>query len=186
MKAAEANLLILPDCGNADDDHWQSRWERKLSTARRVVQDDWNCRNKTAWVERIVEAVEAAGKPVVFLAHGLGIAAMVHAAPRLSPEKVAAGFLVAPVDVEDGLMPETADPALAPLSRDPLPFPSMLVASRTDPACSFEAADELGHAWGSFVIDAGDAGHLDSKSGHGPWPEGSLTFARFLSSIRRA
>ncbi|MCW2308374.1 RBBP9/YdeN family alpha/beta hydrolase [Rhodobium gokarnense] len=186
MKAAEADLLILPDCGNADDDHWQTRWERKLSTARRVVQDDWACPDMSAWVERIVEAVGEAERPVVFLAHGLGIAAMVHAAPNLDPAKLAAGFLVAPVDVEDGRIPETVDPALAPLSRDPLPFPSMLVASRSDPACSFETADDLGHAWGSFVIDAGDVGHLDSDSGHGPWPEGSLTFARFLSSIRRA
>ena len=49
MKAAEADLLLLPDLGGADDDHWQARWEERLSTARRVHQDDWHQPDREAW-----------------------------------------------------------------------------------------------------------------------------------------
>jgi len=44
-------------------------------------------------------------------------------------------------------------------------------------------ADELAAAWGSMIVDAGDSGHLNSESGHGPWPEGSMVFAKFLSQL---
>ncbi len=186
MKVAEADLLIVPDHGDADDDHWQSRWQRKLSTARRVMQDDWHSPNRDQWVARIVEAVTAATRPAVFLAHGLGVAAVAQAAARLQAGSVVAGFFVAMSDAEEGAVPDGVDPAFGSLTRDPLPFPSMLIASRSDPACSYDRADGFGHSWGSFVIDAGDVGHIDSTSGHGPWPEGSLTFARFLSSVRRS
>lgn len=185
MKAAEVDLLIIPDQGGADDEHWQSRWQRKLSTARRVEQDDWSGADRDAWLESIRAAVEAAERPVVFLAHGLGVAAVVHAAASLPAGTVAAAFFVAPTDVDDCDAGE-ADPEFGDLPSDPLPFPSMLVASRSDPSCGYARADDLGHAWGSFVIDAGEIGHANSASGHGPWPEGSLTFARFLSSIKQA
>jgi len=59
----------------------------------------------------------------------------------------------------------------------------MLIASRNDPYCSFEVAEDLGGAWGSLVIDAGDAGHINADAGYGPWPEGSLTFANFLTRL---
>jgi len=186
MKAAEADLLIIPDRGNADADHWQSRWEAKLSTARRVEQADWHTPDADAWAGAVVDAVTEATRPVVFVAHGLGVAAVVSAAPRLPAGKVAAAFFVGPRDVEPDGPASAEEQGFGPLSRDPLPFPSMLIASRTSLACSYDMADEYGHAWGSFVIDAGDVGAINSTTGHGPWPEGSLTFARFLSSIRRA
>lgn len=186
MKVADVDLLIIPDHGDADDEHWQSRWQRKLSTARRVVQDDWRNPVCEHWIARIGDAVAGAERPVVFLAHGLGVAAVVHAAATLPAGRIAAAFFVALSDVDEGALPASIDPSFGALSRDPLPFPSMLIASRGDPACSYRRADDLGHAWGSFVIDAGDVGHIDSTSGHGPWPEGSLTFARFLSSVKRA
>ena len=186
MKAAEADLLILPDRGDAGPDHWQSRWQAKLSTARRVVQDNWQTPNRDQWVGRIIEATTQTSRPIVFLAHGLGVTALVHTAPKLPRASVAAAFLVAPVDAEEGDLESDIYDGFTPIPRDPLPFPSMLVASRSDPACRYDRADDLGHAWGSFVIDGGAIGGINIDSGHGPWPEGSLTFARFLSSIKHA
>ena len=46
---------------------------------------------------------------------------------------------------------------------------------------AFEVAEDIAGAWGSLFIDAGEAGHINAASGHGPWPEGSMTFASFLS-----
>ncbi|RVA16434.1 alpha/beta hydrolase, partial [Mesorhizobium sp. M7A.F.Ca.CA.004.11.2.1] len=33
-------------------------------------------------------------------------------------------------------------------------------------------------------IDAGETGHLNPDSGFGPWPEGSMTFAKFLTDLK--
>ena len=41
-----------------------------------------------------------------------------------------------------------------------------------------DEARELAEAWGAEFVDAGDSGHLNSESGHGPWPDGLLRFAR--------
>jgi predicted alpha/beta hydrolase family esterase len=46
------------------------------------------------------------------------------------------------------------------------------VASRTDPYLTFERATELAKAWGSSLVEAGDAGHLNTDAGYGPWPDG--------------
>ena len=68
--------------------------------------------------------------------------------------------------------------------RDPLPFPSMLIASATDPFCSVERAAEFAACWGSDFHLAGDAGHINVASGHGPWPEGLMMFTRLMQRLR--
>ena len=119
----------------------------------------------------------------MLVAHSLGVAAAALAAPALSPGRVRGGFLVALPDVD---LPDRVPPIVrpfAPLPRDPLPFPSVLVASRTDPYCAYERAEDMAYAWGSALVDAGDAGHLNTDSGHGPWPEGLMRFAGFLRAL---
>ena len=37
--------------------------------------------------------------------------------------------------------------------------------------------------WGSFLVDAGESGHINADSGHGPWPEGTMVFAQFLGRL---
>jgi predicted alpha/beta hydrolase family esterase len=64
-----------------------------------------------------------------------------------------------------------------------LPFASVLVASRDDPYSPYEASEELARLWGSKLLDAGAAGHIDADSGHGPWPEGLMSFAGFLKGL---
>lgn len=108
--------------------------------------------------------------------------AATHAAPAFRPGKVRGAFLVALPDVEDNRVPAGAAP-FAPIPRDPLPFPSILVASRTDPYCAYGRAEDFAYAWGSALVDAGDSGHLNTASGHGPWPEGLMRFAGFLKKL---
>jgi predicted alpha/beta hydrolase family esterase len=67
--------------------------------------------------------------------------------------------------------------------RDPLPFPSLLVGSRNDPHASYAAVEDLAFAWGAAMLDAGEAGHINTESGHGPWPEGLMSLAHFLSRL---
>ena len=40
MRTSECDILIVPGHENSGPDHWQTRWERQLSTARRVEQDE--------------------------------------------------------------------------------------------------------------------------------------------------
>lgn len=183
MKVAEADILIIPGYLGSGPDHWQSRWQSKLSTARRIEQADWERPRKDDWCARIVKAAEEAERPAVIVAHSLGVPSVVHAAASLPIGVVRAAFLVAYVDVENNTGIPGLDPAFAPIPRDPLPFPSLLIASRTDPYCMYEVAEDLSYAWGARLVDAGDAGHINAASGRGPWPEGGLTFAQFLSRL---
>jgi len=183
MKTAEADILIIPGFGDSGPGHWQTRWEEKLSTARRVIQPDWNRASRAQWAGTIAEAVNAAERPVVLVSHSSGTAAVPHAAKLFAPGKVAGGFLVGLSDWNrEELLPGVAHD-FAPLPRDPLPFPSLLIASRNDPYCDFEVAADHANAWGSELVDAGEVGHINIDSGHGPWPEGLLRFAGFLKRL---
>jgi predicted alpha/beta hydrolase family esterase len=67
-----------------------------------------------------------------------------------------------------------------PLER--LRFPSVVVASRNDPDVTLTRARQFAEAWGSRLVDIGDAGHINSQSGLGAWPLGLSV----LEELRRA
>lgn len=182
MKTSEADILIVPGYKNSDQDHWQSRWEGKISSARRVEQREWAKPLREDWTQTLADAVNACTKPVILVGHSLGVATIVQAIP-LFEKPIAGAFLVAPPDVDNPQIKPKHLMTFGPYSREPLPFPSVVVASRNDGFSSFEAAEDIAGAWGSLFIDAGEVGHLNAQSGHGPWPEGTLTFARFLSGL---
>jgi predicted alpha/beta hydrolase family esterase len=183
MRTSDCDIVIVPGYTNSGPEHWQSRWQSKLSTARRVEQEDWDAPARSAWVARLVETVAACRRPVVLVAHSLGVVTVAHAAPLLPPGVTQGAFLVAPADVDDpDLVPEI-ERSFAPIPQDPLPFPSLLVASRSDPYCAYARAEDLAYAWGSALLDAGEAGHINTESGYGPWPEGLMRFAGFLKRL---
>lgn len=182
MKVRDADILIVPGQSNSGPAHWQTRWQARLSTARRVEQADWDTPDRGAWAAAISDAVNAAERPVVLVAHSLGVPAAVQALPAFS-RRVAGAFFVAPPDLEGAEgKPDWLAP-FGPYPRDPLPFPSTLIASRNDPWCPYGVAEDIAGAWGSLLIDAGEAGHINADSGYGPWPEGSMVFAQFLSRL---
>lgn len=100
MKTSQVDILIVPGWQDSGADHWQSRWERNLKTARRVIQDDWNNPEVEAWGDRIAKFAGGATQPVVVVAHSLGVPAVVFAADKLKAKGVIGAFLVAPADVE--------------------------------------------------------------------------------------
>ncbi|CAM3074270.1 hypothetical protein JHFBIEKO_4455 [Methylobacterium mesophilicum] len=183
MKTADCDILIVPGLGGSDEDHWQARWAGRLATARVVAQDDWHAPTPEAWCGRIAEAVAAATRPVILIAHSLGVVACVAAAPRFAPGVVRGALFVACPDVEEAPDLPEAVRAFAPMPRDPLPFPSLLIASRTDPYCTYDRADDFAHSWGSLTVDAGESGHINVASGHGPWPEGLMRLAGFMKGL---
>lgn len=127
--------------------------------------------------------MRAATKPVVIVAHSAGCSAVAHAAEHLKPHEVAGAFLVAPASERaKRAIPGMADDFSA-IPQKPLPFRSVLIASATDPYCTPDEARALAEAWGSEFVDAGDSGHINTESGHGPWPDGLLRFAGFMKNL---
>ena len=191
MRTSDVDILTVPGWSSSGPDHWQSRWERTLKTARRVEQDNWVEPEREAWVGRIIENVVQSSRPVVLVAHSLGVAAVAHVATRIPKGFLSGAFLVAPADVDnaanwpdtEGFKLDGAGSGFAPLPLSTLPFPSVLIASSNDPYCSVDRAKALAEGWGSTFVEAGDVGHINGASGHGPWPEGVLRFGSFLQTL---
>jgi uncharacterized protein len=191
MRTADVDILIVPGWSNSGPDHWQSRWERNLKTARRVEQTDWLKPDQAGWVANVVAAVAQAARPAVLVGHSLGVATILHAAPLMDVRKVAGAFLVAPSDLDAlASWPEIDDVAwpavaggFAPMPTAPLPFPARVIASSDDPFCTIGRAHALGAAWGADVSILAKAGHINTESGHGPWPDGLMSFGMFLRTL---
>ena len=185
MKTTDATILTIPGYTGSGPDHWMSRWEAKLSAARRVEQAEWAKPVVEDWTGAVVKAIEAAEKPVVAVAHSLGCSTLVKAVeerPGIAG-KVRGAFMVAPPDVENPAIRPRHLMTFGPSPRGPLPFPSIVIASRNDPFCAYGTAEDMAAAWGSLLIDAGESGHLNAESGHGPWPEGTMVFSKFLNRL---
>jgi predicted alpha/beta hydrolase family esterase len=191
MRTSDADILIVPGLAGLDDDHWQARWLRTLKTTRLVEQDNWTEPDAEAWAGRIIDSAVQSARPVVLVAHSLGVAAVAHLARRMPKGFISGAFLVAPADVDkagdwpatDGVTFDAVKSGFAPLPVQPLPFPSVLIASSNDPYCSVDRATALANGWGSTLVEAGDAGHINSASGFGPWPDGVLRFGAFLRTL---
>ncbi len=182
-RIADVDILMVPGWTNSGEEHWQTRWEGRINSATRVQQRDWNNPVRDEWVATIIKSVENASKPVVLVAHSLGVVACVHAASLLRPGTVIGAFLVAPVGETAIEREDAIDRHFMPIPRLKLPFPSVVVAGHDDAFCPFLDAEEYAYAWGAELVDAGQSGHLNVDSGHGPWPEGLMRFAGFLAKL---
>lgn len=179
MKIAEADILLVPGRTRTLGEHWQHRWQKKMANAEWVPTASWNNPDLSERAEELYNAIVMATRPVVLVAHSLGVVTTALAAQKLADTKVRGAFLVAPPDVDGSGELKSVD-----VPREPLPFPSLMVASTSDPYCTPEKAVDLGTAWGSDFHLAGDAGHIDTASGHGPWPEGLMMFTRLMQRLK--
>lgn len=165
------NVLILPGWQNSGPGHWQSRWEA-LHGFRRVDQHDWMTPRRGDWIARLEDVILGSDGPVVLVAHSLGcILTAAWAQVSRSTARVQGALLVAPGDPERDELRGVL-PTWAPIVRDRLPFPSLLLGSHDDPYCSLAKAQSLADAWGSRFIDCGLCGHINAESGLGDWPDG--------------
>jgi predicted alpha/beta hydrolase family esterase len=85
--------------------------------------------------------------------------------------KIKGALLVAPSDVDSKDAPKQLKD-FSPVPHELLPFPSIVVASSTDPYLTVARAREFARSWGSRFVDIGPAGHINGESGLGDWPEG--------------
>lgn len=159
----------MPGRGVPRPEHWQRRWAEAYPDYRWAPEPPGPPLILKDRVAALHQAIVEDDEPAVLIAHSAGcITTVVWAATHAGP--VRAALLVTPPYV-DGVQPDPSGiPWLVPRTR--LPFRAIVVASRTDPYCSFAQFERYAKDWGAELFDAGDVGHLDTTSGFGPWPEG--------------
>ena len=168
-------ILIVPGLRDHVAEHWQTLLQHKLPKAASVPpleHDKLSCAARVAALDAALAKIDG---PVILVAHSAGVMITVHWA-RQHDRPIHGALLAAPVDLETPL-PEgypTFD-ALAqngwhPIPHKPLPFPSIVGASRNDPLARFERVAQMAQDWGSRLVDLGEVGHLNPAAGFGEWP----------------
>jgi predicted alpha/beta hydrolase family esterase/chromatin segregation and condensation protein Rec8/ScpA/Scc1 (kleisin family) len=175
--------VVVPGIGNSGPENWQSLLESELERVGRVQQRDWDAPFMPEWTHTLDLLLESLPPDPILIGHSAGVMTIVQWAMR-HDRPIRGALLVAPPDFE-GRLPEgfpppevVAQAGWAPIPRQPLPFPSIVVASTTDPFCTIERAREFAQCWGSQFVDLGDAGHINTDSGYGPWPFAQELLAR--------
>jgi predicted alpha/beta hydrolase family esterase len=165
--------------------HWQTYWEQKHLDYRRLALADWRNVHREDWVRALDASLRSLSGDVVLVAHSLGCLAVAWWAAADSPgvRRIQAAMLVAPPDLASapGCLPALS--SFTPVPPRKLPFPSLLVASETDPYATIQATAAMAEGWGSTLVNAGRAGHINADSGHGDWPEGERYLTSFLDAV---
>ena len=168
-------VLIVPGLRDHVDAHWQTLLAARLDRVRSVPAMGRDNLDRAARVRAIEQAAAAIDAPVVVVAHSGGVITVAHWAHQTRC-RVRGALLATPPDFERPMPPgfPTTYALQAggwlPVPTDPLPFPSVVAASRNDPLAGYDRVTLLARAWGSRLVDLGEVGHLNPASGFGEWP----------------
>jgi len=168
-------IIHLPGIGNSGESHWQSRWESADPTIRRFNPASWDEPDLSDWIAALEQAVRAARRPPVLVAHSLACLLVAHW-HEVSDLPIEGAILVAVPDPASPAFPSQAA-SFAEVPRKRFRFPSLIVASIDDPYGSLPSVETRAEQWGSELKVIGAAGHINGQSGLGDWPEG-LAFLR--------
>ncbi|HCJ27853.1 MAG TPA: alpha/beta hydrolase [Pseudomonas sp.] len=185
MRSESIRYLIVPGWQGSPDAHWQSHWQRSLPNSARIEQTDWLNPRREQWVAELDRSIAMSAQPVILVAHSLGCITVAHWAAQASIDtlqRVRGALLVAPADVQRDGCPDALR-NFAPIPRQALPFPSLLIGSDNDAAATAGRAIELGLDWGSDTVILGGAGHINAQSGHTRWEQGFAYLYRLQNRI---
>lgn len=169
-------ILIVPGLRDHVEDHWQTLLARRLNKCLIVPpigRDNIDLDARLAAIEATAAQFD---EPFIIVAHSAGAIMTAHWAGR-TRLAVKGALLAAPPDLETPMpagypsIDRLKAAGWLPVPRNPLPFPSLVAASRNDPLARYERAAELAAAWNSRLVDLGDVGHLNPASGFGDWPD---------------
>lgn len=166
-----SEVLIHPGLNNSGEQHWQRLWEKRFPQFRRIQQAEWDTPEMERWIETIDQHV-AKNDPsnVVLVGHSLACCAIVFWAQKYN-RKIKGALLVAPSDTESDVYPPGTK-GFTPMPLFKLPFPSITVVSANDKYVSIERGKTFANAWGSQLVNIGNAGHINSESKLGFWEFG--------------
>jgi predicted alpha/beta hydrolase family esterase len=129
---------------------------------------------------RLEEVLLEDDRPTLLVAHSLGCHLVAGWAEHSGHKhRVKGALLVAPPDASR-LPPQLHNwrQAHQGQGRGRLPFPSITVISSNDPYCSLAEGSRLAADWGSTLVLAGAAGHLNEAALLGDWHEGQTLLAQ--------
>ncbi len=157
-------LVTVPGLHGSDGAHWQSWLERQFPRSLRVEQDDWDAPDLAVWSGALAQLLARERGPFLLAAHSFGCLVTAYALQQgLVSADVAGVLFVAPAS------PEKFRFAGAFEARR-LKVPSILIGSETDPWMTLDGAQRLARQLGSAFVNLGDAGHINTAAGFGPWP----------------
>jgi predicted alpha/beta hydrolase family esterase len=165
-----STTLIVPGLQSSGPSHWQSWLEQRTPGSLRVIQRDWTDAHLPDWSSRVRRDITRTPGRIVIAAHSFGALAAIQAASDVS-ERIIGALLVAPADPDRFGVSDY-------LPQQPLGFPVVVVASTNDPWMTLERAAHWADLWGGDLVNLGAAGHINSESGFGPWPEGLALLGR--------
>lgn len=177
------DIIILPGIGGSGERHWQTIWERSDPSMRRFQPADWDAPDLGDWLNALDRAVAQSKTPPILVAHSLACLLVAHWSPR-SALPVAGAFLVSVPDPEGPAFPRADAASFVDPPRQPLRFPSLVVASGNDPYGP--VAWQMGRAkdWGSRFVDVGEHGHINAASGLDAWPVGRDLLDDFVAELQ--
>ncbi|MFI4932745.1 MAG: RBBP9/YdeN family alpha/beta hydrolase [Burkholderiales bacterium] len=192
---SEPTVLIVPGLRDHVDAHWQTLLAldlrargRKVAMVPPMGRVDLDCSARVAAIERAAQAIDG---PLVLVAHSGGCVMVAHWA-RQTERPVRGALLATPPDFERPL-PEGYPTIGAlrgsgwlPVPRQPLPFASVVAASRDDPLGRFERIEQLACDWGSRLVDLGRVGHLNPASGYGDWARADAFIDELSTHVKDA
>lgn len=162
--------LIIPGLQASGPAHWQTWFEERIPGTVRVIQRDWNKADLAEWAGRVRRDITRTPGRLFLVAHSFGALAAVQAAAD-HDDRIAGALFVAPADPDKFSVADY-------LPATPLTFPSVVVASTSDPWMTLERAAHWADVWGSDLVNLGAAGHINAEVGFGPWPEGLALLER--------
>lgn len=159
-------LVTAPGLHGSEGAHWQTWLERQFARALRVEQDDWDAPHVERWAQKVRDLLARERGPFVIAAHSFGCLATAHALAQAAQTRAA--------DVVGVLFVAPANPRKFAFAGDfdarRLNVPSIVVGSESDPWMTLADAREFAQRLGSAFVNLGDAGHINTAAGYGPWP----------------
>lgn len=183
--------LIVPGLHNSGPDHWQTWIESQIPGALRVEQDDWANPTIKPWAERVERAIINADKPVFIIAHSFGVLASIIGAAAVA-DQVSGALFVAPADPSrftisgDRINNDSSElntGLFNYIPKEHLGYPSILAASMNDYCMPFKRTAWWSNTWGARLISFGNAGHVNTESGFGKWPEGLALYKDLVKTV---
>ena len=166
----KSRILILPGLGDSGEGHWQTIWEKQFGF-KRVVQKNWDTPTCADWIETIDKEITRSDEAkVILVGHSLACVTTVFWSLRYK-RNIKGALLVAPSDIEAESYPPGTK-GFSPMPLKKLPFRSIVVASSNDYYVSLERAHFFANAWGSELVNIGEAGHINVSAGFGAWEKG--------------
>jgi uncharacterized protein len=164
-------LVTVPGLHGSDGAHWQSWLERQFARSLRAEQDDWDAPDLAIWGAALARRLAGERGPFLLAAHSFGCLVTAHA---LQTGLIGSRAGARGADIAGVLFVAPASPEkfrfAGEFEAQRLTVPSILIGSETDPWMSLEGARALAQQLGSTFVNLGDAGHINTAAGFGPWP----------------